>query len=571
MLGVAVALLEAVGLLLLVPLLSLVGVDVGDGPVAGMARAVGTAFGAAGIQVNLGSVLAVYVGIVSLQAAVMWAEGVSSVRVREHTAMRLRELLYGALVRMRWRELARDPSSHYVHLLTSQLDRAGQAVTYGLALIPQLLVSVVYVGLAMRVAPALSLVAIASGVTLLLLARRFTAQLRDSGEDLNAAVRRLHTTVIEHLANMKVAKSFAVEDRHVAHFGVASESVAASGRRTGVAFAGARATLAVGSAVLLAALVYAGITVFELASAALLLLLYIFARLVPRFSSIQHVINQIVHSAPSLRATMADLVRFEHAAEIRTGTDGPSFELRREIRFQGVSFAYDSGSPVVSDVSFTVPVGGITALIGRSGAGKSTIADMILGLLEPSAGEVRIDDTGLTPRMMQLWRASIAYVPQEPVLYNDTILNNLLWAVPEAGEADVRAALEAAGAGFVFELRDGVHSLAGERGGFLSGGERQRIALARALLRRPRLLVLDEPTSSLDAENEQRILAVLRALRGETTLFLISHRFSTAQIADHVIVLDRGKVVDSGTWHHVGARSTRIRQLLDAEPGVAGV
>ncbi len=213
-----------------------------------------------------------------------------------------------------------------------------------------------------------------------------------------------------------------------------------------------------------------------------------------------------------------------------------------------VHFAYpgrgEGGAEALRGVSLEIPTGSITALAGGSGAGKTTLSDLVGGLLVPSAGEVRVGGVQLTPDRLVGWRRSVALVPQEPFLFHDTIEANLRWARPDVTEDELWEALRvAAAAEFTRRLPAGLRTVVGDRGMRLSGGERQRLALARALLRAPELLILDEATSSLDAANRDAIWAAVGSLRGRTTVLMISHEDATLEHADRVVVLDAGKVL----------------------------
>ncbi len=183
------------------------------------------------------------------------------------------------------------------------------------------------------------------------------------------------------------------------------------------------------------------------------------------------------------------------------------------------------------------------ALTGASGAGKSTTADLVLGLLEPDSGAVLVDGRPLTHAGLRAWRARVAYVPQEPILIPGTLRKNLLWSVGDASDAACWAALDRAAAAFARALPDGLDTLLGDRGVRLSGGERQRVAIARALLREPDLLVLDEATSSLDDATEAAVLELLASLGPAVTVLVIAHRRSTIEAADHVVELAAGRAV----------------------------
>ncbi|MGH9173140.1 MAG: ABC transporter ATP-binding protein, partial [Vicinamibacterales bacterium] len=205
--------------------------------------------------------------------------------------------------------------------------------------------------------------------------------------------------------------------------------------------------------------------------------------------------------------------------------------------------------PAVRQLDMAIRQGTLTALVGASGAGKSTVADLLLGLLTPTEGQILVDGQPLTPDRLKAWRSQVGYVPQDTFLVHDTVRANLLWARPEASESDLWQALHLAAADeFVAGLAEGLDTVIGDRGLLISGGERQRLAFARALLRKPRLLILDEATNALDAENQSRIQRAIERLRHTTTIVMITHRLSTVRSADMIHVMDAGRLVDSGAW-----------------------
>src|SRR5690606_21964199 len=210
-----------------------------------------------------------------------------------------------------------------------------------------------------------------------------------------------------------------------------------------------------------------------------------------------------------------------------------------------------------------------TAIVGPSGGGKSTVADVLIGLLAPDEGEVLVDGEPLTDAQRPAWRRRVAYVAQDVFLFHDTVRANLLLADPDADDARLWEALEAASAGFVKDLPDGLDTVVGDRGTRLSGGERQRLALARALLREPELLVLDEATSSLDAVNEARVQEAIRRLHGRTTMVVIAHRLATVRDADAIHVLVDGRITESGTWAELVGRPDGVFRNLAAAQGLA--
>ncbi len=229
--------------------------------------------------------------------------------------------------------------------------------------------------------------------------------------------------------------------------------------------------------------------------------------------------------------------------------------LTRDLVADDVSFTCCEGRlPAVSHLNLAIPAGKIVALVGPSGAGKSTIADILMGLTQPDSGRIKLDGQTLGPEKMRVWREQIGYVAADTCLFNDTLRANLKWARPEASEDEMLQALrDAAAYDFVAGLRDGLDTTLGDRGISVSQGERQRLAVARAFLRDPSMLILDEATNSLDFINEQRVFDAIESRRSKLTVVLIAHRLSTLQWADLIYVVEGGRVIESGTCSSLNA------------------
>jgi ATP-binding cassette subfamily B protein len=219
-----------------------------------------------------------------------------------------------------------------------------------------------------------------------------------------------------------------------------------------------------------------------------------------------------------------------------------------EIKFENVSFAYDPERPILKNVSFEVPAGRMVAIVGPSGAGKSTISRILFRFYELTGGRVLIDGQNIRDVTQASLRAAIGMVPQDTVLFNDTIEYNIRYGKPDASPAEVREAARLAQIDdFIMTLALGYHALVGERGLKLSGGEKQRVAIARTILKAPPILMLDEATSALDSHTEREIQDSLERVARERTSLVIAHRLSTVVHADNIIVLDQGKIVEQGT------------------------
>ncbi len=260
----------------------------------------------------------------------------------------------------------------------------------------------------------------------------------------------------------------------------------------------------------------------------------------------------------------------EMHAELRASEEPVNEHQHLEkIQFVDVSYAYPArGSPALREVSFTIPHGKTTALVGPSGAGKSTLASLLLRFIEPDSGEVRVGSQPLGQIDAARWREQVAWVSQKPYLFNDTLAGNLRLARPEASRKELEQAVRAAGLeDFIASLPDGYETRIGEQGARLSGGQAQRLALARAFLRNAPLLILDEPTSSLDPALEAQLSSAVEALMQGRTTLVIAHRLSTVYQADQIVVLEAGAVVDSGRHADLASRDGLYARLVGAAGG----
>ena len=614
---------EAFGLLMIVPLLHVVGFAERPGEESPVAEAVARAADAAGVELTLPAVLAVFLILAAVRSAVAWQRTVLLAGMRLGFTDRLRERLYAAVAGAKWEFLLGRRRSDVQHVLTGDVNRIGQGAFLLLQLAVTALLALAQIVLAVLISPSLTAATLATGAVLLFLTRSLVRRSRTLGEMLTGANRALYGSMTDFLGGLKLAKGYNAEGRHVRHF---TETVAVMRERQ-LAFtrisSAARAGLDMGAAFALAALVWFALSTAALPLPELLLMTVIFARLLPALFRLQQHAQALAHALPAYAHARAMHRALKEAAEAPAGRGGPRMELRSALTVRDVSFTYEAGAesgtgaeawpgrgtatepgseagtgvkdwlgrgtaaepgseagtgveagaaagpgmgtgatgPALKNVSLDVPAGKMTAIAGPSGAGKSTLADILLGLLAPGGGEVCVDGVPLAGPNLHRWRHSVACVPQDPYLFHDTIRANLRWAQPGATEAEMWQALRLAAAdGFVAALPDGLDTVAADRGGRLSGGERQRIALARALMRRPALLVLDEATSQLDAENERRILDALESLRGRTTVVAIAHRPALLEAADGIVRLKSGRVAATGSWRELGDSTSRCRR-----------
>lgn len=279
----------------------------------------------------------------------------------------------------------------------------------------------------------------------------------------------------------------------------------------------------------------------------LLAFLLALQRMTPRLGLLYNYLVAFAHLAPGLGRVSEILSQAEDPVQ----TDGgrPFERLKEGIEFQEVTFQYlPEEAPAVLNLSFQIPRGSLTALVGASGAGKSTVVDLLLGLFAPTSGRIRVDGIDSRDLNRTSWRNRLGVVAQEPFLFHASIRENIAFGKPDATLQEIVAAAQVAHAEeFILRLGEGYETVVGDRGFRLSGGQRQRIALARALIRQPEILILDEATSALDSESERWIQAAMGEQRGRRTVLAIAHRLSTVARADQILVLAQGILTEQGT------------------------
>ena len=455
---------------------------------------------------------------------------------------RLRRELLEALAGANWGYLVNRRAGQIGNALGHEAQMAGNAYQSSAVLVSHLVLTVAYVGAAMLISMYLTLFALALGGIVALLFGRLISLGRVVGRKMTASTSELVTQVTDALNNIKPIKAMERQAQLFALFGVQVSAVRQAMRQQ----------------VLLNYTVERGGEVIQLLFFALGVY---FAMVLNRFDLSQVVVLGIIvvkgmDALKQIQTHLRNVAEFESGywrvkelvaqlrehQESRSGTTTPT--LRKGCRFEGVNFAHGS-TPVIDNATFTIEAGRTTVILGPSGAGKTSLIDLLLGLQQPDTGEIRIDGVPLPEISLREWRAMVGYVPQELSLLHGTIRENVTLGSPKLGDDDTWEALDLAGIGdFVRSLPEGLHTVVGEMGAKLSGGQRQRVALARALVLRPALLILDEVTSALDPVTEAEICANITALAGRFTIVAITHRSAWRSIADHLILIENGSVAE---------------------------
>jgi ATP-binding cassette subfamily C protein len=533
-LQMAAALTEGFGLVLMVPLLSRLS--------GGSAAATGDPGGMASL--GLSGLLIVFAGLVIARAILVMARNRAALELEIAMVDGLRQRAWRALLQADWRYLSALKRSDQASLLISNLDRVGLGINQLLVALSAL-ATLLALGLAaLAIAPLLAAGAALTGGAVLLAYRGLRRAAARQGEALGAAWNAVHSGLGDGLAALRSAKSLGAEARLERH-ALSGFAALAAARRAFLRSSGyGQLALQAGGAVALAGLIWLGIDRWHLSVATILPLVALFVRAVPLLGTLQESWQNWLHARPALQGAQTLIADAEAAREpLADAALVP--ELQQSILVDGVTVRFgDQPVSALDGVSMEIAAGSVVAIAGPSGAGKSTLADLLAGLLLPDAGRITIDGTPLEGGAWRAWRSAVAYVEQEPLLLATTIRDNLAWGVAVEDE-QLWAALEAAAvADFVRTLPDRLDTVLGDGGRRLSGGERQRLMLARALLRKPKLLILDEATSALDPGNEAAIVRALAGLRGLLTILIIAHRGALTGLADRIVRLDHGRVVD---------------------------
>ncbi len=532
---------EGVGLTTLLPMVS---VALGEDTNSSLAKHVVTALHAVGLEPAVGTLLVVVVIGMTLSSLLIMVANRHVGYAVAHMATDLRQELIRALLSSRWEYYLRQPTGALANAVASESFRASTGYEHAANVLALAIQAAVYAVIALLVSWQATLTLLVLGVALLGVLWRLVRSSRRAGRKQTTLMRDLLAYLTDVLGSVKPLKAMAREGVADALLRDQNTRLNRAMEREVFSREALRALQQPMLAVIAAGGLYVALVIWKLPMASVMVLTFLLLRVLSLLHKSQQRYHRMVAQESAYWA-LRDMIReAEKESEPASGAGAPS--LQRDIRFDRVGFAYKDRT-VLRDVSLTLPVGSFTSLTGPSGAGKTTILDMLCALLTPQSGQILIDGVPLHTLDRYRWRRMIGYVPQETLLLHDTILANVTLGDPALTSADAERALRQAGAWeFVEALPEGVMTVVGERGGRFSGGQRQRIGIARALAHDPKLLILDEATSALDPESEAEISATLRSLTPQLTVVAVSHRPALIHIADRIYRLNEGELTAVG-------------------------
>ncbi|PYP01175.1 MAG: antibiotic ABC transporter ATP-binding protein [Gemmatimonadetes bacterium] len=534
-----------------------------------LAVVVGPLLAAGSAQGALRNVVLVLLATLALKNALTYLAAVSSVVIQENVVRDLRVQLFGHLQTLPLGFFQRTRGGQLLSRVINDTDQVKTVVTAALAsLMQNVCVLVVYVAILVGLSWRLTLVAIVCAPLLLLIVRPVVGRVRRRSREQADQRGELTSLVSELVGSIKLVRAYVADGFEAARF-----RKLADGYRKGVLraqrFALLTSPVSEVFAGLVIVLIFAVGTRLALGEAGVLrpeTLIAFIAVALRLMSPVKSVANYPTAMAGALAAADRVFEVLDLASEEgdRPGEVPARFEQR--IEYRGVSFAYNGQAPVLAGVDLQVLRGQVVAVVGPSGAGKTTLVDLLPRFYEPTHGEILMDGVPIARFTRTSLRRLMGIVSQETILLNDTVLANISYGRSDFTLEQVQAAARAANAhDFVSQLPEGYHTLLGERGTRLSGGERQRIAIARALLRDPPILILDEATSALDMESERLVQEAIDRLMAHRTTFVIAHRLATVQHADLIVVLAEGRVVERGSHATLYAAGGLYRRLHDMQ------
>ncbi|WP_454861513.1 ABC transporter ATP-binding protein [Peribacillus frigoritolerans] len=555
---IIISLLEGVGIFLLIPLIGITGILNTDAEEVPFLRWINEIFVGIPETISLFLILGIYVLIMVGQSFFKRNQTILGAKIQQGFISHLREETYRRLLQANWEFYLKKRKSDIINLMANEIFRVSAGTNLFFQLLSSIIFTIIQIIFAFYLSVKMTSFILFFGVILIFFSRKFVKKSQSLGKEALHLTQTYLAGITDHFNGIKDIKSNSLEQTHLNWFFSLSKKMERNMVEITKVNSTSQMTFKVVSSLLIAIFVFFSIKMFMAQPAQLMLIMVIFSRLWPRFTSIQSNLEQLGSTLPSFKALLDLQNECREARELYNSDykNIKSIEIKHGLNCRNVYFRYNPNESTyaLKNINVHIPSNRMTAIVGRSGAGKSTLIDLLMGLNQPDRGEVSIDDIPLTNDHLLSLRKSISYIPQDPFLFNATIRENLMIIDPNASDESIWESLEFAAADdFVSKLPQGLDTLIGDRGVRLSGGERQRLVLARAILRKPSILVLDEATSALDTENEAKIQAAIERLKGTMTIIVIAHRLSTIRNADQVLVMDQGEIIQVGEYNQLAS------------------
>ena len=557
--------LEGLTLASVVPLLAAIGIGEGGGGVNSVvSRTVLGLLDWLGLGVKVPALAGLIMLALLLSTFVFLAQAYAGISLRELYVVRWQKRLLSGIFAAKWSLFLKTRNGDLINSVVTETQRLGGAFTQTGILLAGLLHSTIYLALAAILSGLTTMGVLLGGVFLFLVTRSLIQRAHRIGAGISRENAELQVKTGEFIGSAKLLKATATENEALRVLYGIIQRLSNYTRANAFDAQIVKGIFDFGAAAMVTTILIISRSALNIDASVILVILAIFIRLLPKLTGLQQSLQALTSSLPSVANLNEMALAIEAEAEVSIVGPLPEALSAGPIALSLHNVDVNYGDvQVISDLSLSIPAGACVAFVGRSGSGKSTLVDAMLGLVPISAGSIDVNGIDLNELPLHGLRRRIGYMAQETILYNTTIRGNILWSQPlHSDEAVMAAATLSAAAEFISQSPQGLDTIVGDRGGRLSGGERQRLGLARALLGNPGLLVLDEAASALDAETDAAVTRTLEILKGAVTMVVISHRLSSVRMADHIYVIDKGMIVESGTWTELNDTSSNFASLL---------
>ena len=560
LLATIAGLLEGIGISTAAPLLASMGVEGGKSGL--IHELTGTIMGVIGLDPSPMGFGLLLVGLVFLAALFGLSQGWVAVRLQTNYVLSWQDDLMRSYQNSHWSFIRGQSTGDLVGSVVTETGRLGGAYYQSVLLITVGIHLIIYLTIGFLLSPAICLIVLAGGITLFLIAKPLLRRASVYGARITKATLNLQTLLSDRFAAAKVIKAFDSGDAFHKDFQGEAKALRDATAANAFDVQIAKAINDFGSALLVVTVLLVGYIVLGVSAASMLVVLAIFIRIIPKLSAAQQCLQTISQVLPAF-----SLVRQMHNQAIgemeKGGKDKPNLTKPVGIQFNDLTVSYNN-EPVLSGLNLDIQSGTFVALVGASGAGKTTLVDVLLGLVKTEEGAVEIDGIPLNELDLSHWRHSIGYMSQSVPVITGSMRDNIRFGRDYIDERAIEEAVEQASLkDFVLERSGGLETLISAGGNEISGGELQRMGLARALAGKPKLLILDEVSSALDVESEQAVMEEIKRYKGKMTIIAIAHRLSTIRHADTIHVIVGGEIKESGSWKELIAQNGTFHKLHD--------
>lgn len=491
-----------------------------------------------GIPITFETVLLAYLILLTLIALLVYGKSLFQAAYQQEFSYQIRRRLFRKIILSDWTSLNSKSRHNHLQVLTEEVPKLTDYYYFYLQILTRLIITAAHLFYAFLVSTRFTLLVVVTGVVAFVLMRGFLKRSARLGDKYVGSFNRLLKYIDDFWVTVKIAKVHNSERFYYEKFDSANQDILSLQYRLTRNYALPQLLYKLAGIVVLVAVIYLGYRVEQVPLASFFILIVLFARIFPQFAGINSELSYIFSDIASVKMVLKLDETFEERdfPEVR---NSDALQVKNEIRIENLHFAYPGGERLFEGFSAQIQANHVTGIVGESGRGKTTLIDLIAGLQKPQKGRILVDGKVLDEALQPRWKSSIGYLPQDAFFIDGSVRENLVWdSGKDISDEEIWKVLRQVNIDELIKRQaGGLDTVLANYAYYFSGGERQRLALARVLLRKPRLLILDEATSSLDAENEKRIMEVIAQLKKQITILFITHRESVYPWFDQMIRL----------------------------------